>query len=169
MAFPRSLNSAFSGRVCPQTPLVWGTLDARYILPCANTSKSHAALRVIKRKNSPILSCSFRLVISEKLQASSMLSLFKYLFISNELINFRENSLGFLDIKLSINDNGLSTSVQYKPIDCQKYLLHLSSHPQHVKHAISSSQFLRLRHLCSDDSDFNNKCEEMCQFFKKRG
>ena len=21
----------------------------------------------------------------------------------------------------------------------------------------------------SEDSDFNNKCEEMCQFFKKRG
>ena len=23
--------------------------------------------------------------------------------------------------------------------------------------------------LCSDESDFNSKCEEMCQFFKKRG
>jgi len=31
------------------------------------------------------------------------------------------------------------------------------------------SQFLRLRRLFSDDSIFNNKCEEMCQFFKKRG
>ena len=28
-----------------------------------------------------------------------------------------ENSLAFLDIKLSINDNGLSTSVPYKPTD----------------------------------------------------
>ena len=35
--------------------------------------------------------------------------------------------------------------------------------------AIPFSQFLRLRRLCSNDSDFNNKCEEMCQFFKKRG
>ena len=49
------------------------------------------------------------------------------------------------------------------------YLLHSSSHPQHVKNAIPFSQFLRLRRLCSDDTDFNNKCEEMCQFFKKRG
>ena len=40
---------------------------------------------------------------------------------------------------------------------------------QHVKNAIPFSQFLRLRRLCSDDTDFNNKCEEMCQFFKKRG
>ena len=31
------------------------------------------------------------------------------------------------------------------------------------------SQFLRLRRLCSDDSDFSNKSKEMCQFFKKRG
>ena len=80
-----------------------------------------------------------------------------------------ENSLAFLDIKLSINDNGLSTSVYYKPTDSHNYLLHSSSHPQHVKNAIPFSQFLRLRCLCSDDTDFNNKCEEMCQFFKKRG
>ena len=71
--------------------------------------------------------------------------------------------------KLSINDNGLSTSVHYKPTDSRNYLLHASSHPQHVKNAIPFSQFLRLRRLCSDDTDFNNKCEEMFQFFKRRG
>ena len=80
-----------------------------------------------------------------------------------------ENSLAFLDIKLSINDNGLSTSVHCKPTDSHNYLLHSSSHPQHLKNAIPFSQFLRLRRLCSDDTDFNNKGEEMCQFFKKRG
>ena len=51
-----------------------------------------------------------------------------------------ENSLAFLDIKLSINDNGLSTSVRYKPTDSHNYLLHSSSHPQHVKKAIPFSQ-----------------------------
>ena len=39
-----------------------------------------------------------------------------------------ENSLAFLDIKLSINDQGLSTSVHYKPTDSHNYLLHSSSH-----------------------------------------
>ena len=86
-----------------------------------------------------------------------------------ECENQLENSLAFLDIKLSINDNALSTSVQYKPTDCHYYLLQSSSHPQHVKNAIPFSQFLGLRRLCSDDSAFNNKCEEMCQFFKKHG
>ena len=44
--------------------------------------------------------------------------------------------------------------------------LHSSSHPQHVKHEIPFSQFLRLRRLCSDESDFNSKCEETCSFSK---
>ena len=78
-----------------------------------------------------------------------------------------ENSLAFLDIKLSINDSGLSTSVHYKATDSHNYLLHSSSRSQHVKNAIPFSQFLRLRRLCSDDTDFNNNCEEMWQFFKK--
>ena len=51
------------------------------------------------------------------------------------------------------------TSVHYKPTDSHSYLLY----------SIPYSQFLRLRRLCSDDSDFPSKSEEMCQFFEKRG
>ena len=43
------------------------------------------------------------------------------------------------------------------------------NYPSHVKNSIPYSQFLRLRRLCSDDSDFSSKSEEMCQFFEKRG
>ena len=43
-------------------------------------------------------------------------------------------------------------------------LLHLSSHLQHVKNTILFSQFLRLWPLCSDNTNFNDKCEEICQF-----
>ena len=57
----------------------------------------------------------------------------------------------------------------YKPTDSHSYLLYSSSHPSHVKNSIPFSQFLRLRRLCSDDSDFSNKLEEMRHFFKKRG
>ena len=53
--------------------------------------------------------------------------------------------------------------------DSHSYLLHSSSHPAHVKNSIPCSQFLRLRRLCSDDTDFSEKAEEMCQFFKTRG
>ena len=60
-------------------------------------------------------------------------------------------------------------SVHYNPTDSHSYLLYSSSHPSHVKNFIPYSQFLRLRRLCSDDSDFSSKSEEMCQFFEKRG
>ena len=51
-----------------------------------------------------------------------------------------ENSLAFLDNKLSINGNSLSTNMHYKPTDSHNYLLHSSSHPQYVKkcHSIFS-------------------------------
>ena len=61
-----------------------------------------------------------------------------------------------LDIKISIDDNDLCTSVYYKPTDSHSYLLYLSSHLSHVKNSIPFSQFLRLRCLCSDDSNFSD-------------
>ena len=67
-------------------------------------------------------------------------------------------------LEATISGNRLSTSVHYKPTDSHSYLLHSSSHPAHVK----NSQFLRLRRLCSDDTDFSEKAEEMCQFSKTR-
>ena len=39
---------------------------------------------------------------------------------------------------------------------------------RHIHH-MSRTPFLILRRLCSDDSDFSSKSEEMCQFFEKRG
>ena len=40
-----------------------------------------------------------------------------------------DTSLAFLDIKISIEVNGLCTSVHYKPTDSHSYLLYSSSHP----------------------------------------
>ena len=60
--------------------------------------------------------------------------------------------------------------MHYKPTDSHSYLLYSSSHPSPVKNSIPYSQFLRLRRLSSDDSDFSLKSEEMCNdFFDKRG
>ena len=56
-----------------------------------------------------------------------------------------DTSLAFLDIKLSIEGNGLCTSVHYKPTDSHSYLLYSSLHPSHVKNSILYSQLLRLR------------------------
>ena len=75
----------------------------------------------------------------------------------------------FLDINISVQNNKLATSVLYKPTDSHSYLLYSSSHPSHVKDSILYSQFLRLRRLCSEDSDFNSKCNEMSNFFSEHG
>ena len=74
----------------------------------------------------------------------------------------------FLDINVSIQNDGLATSVHYKPTDSHSYLLHSSSHLPHVKNSIPYSQFLRLRRLCSDDTDFSAKADEMRNFFAER-
>ena len=74
-----------------------------------------------------------------------------------------DTSLAFIDIKISC------TSVYYKPTDSHSYLLYSSSHPSHVKNSIPFSQFLRLRRLCNDDSDFSEKSEAIYQFFDKSG
>ena len=59
--------------------------------------------------------------------------------------------------------------MHYKPKNSHSYLLYSSSHPSHVKNSIPYSQFLRLRRLCSEDSDFSLKSEEICEFFNKCG
>ena len=78
-------------------------------------------------------------------------------------------SVSFLDILASIRDNKIQTSAYYKPTDSHNYLLYSSSHPQHTLNSIPFSQFLRLRRLCSDDRDFESKCDEMRSFFINRG
>ena len=77
-----------------------------------------------------------------------------------------ESFIALLDINVSISGNRLSTSMHYKPTDSHSYLLHSSSHQAHVKNSIPYSQFLRLGRLCSDDPDFTEEAEEMCQFFQ---
>ena len=69
----------------------------------------------------------------------------------------------------TIINNILATSVHYKPTDSHSYLLYSSCHPSHVKDSVPYSKFLRLRRLCSDDSDFNSKCDEISYFFSERG
>ena len=75
------------------------------------------------------------------------------------------NTVNFLDIKLSIENRGVSTSVYYKPTDSHAYLHYHSNHSSSCKNAIPYSQFFRLHRLCSETDDFSAKSEEMCRFF----
>ena len=79
------------------------------------------------------------------------------------------NTVNFLDIKLSIENRGVSTSVYYKPTDSHAYLHYHSNRSSSCKNAIPYSQFLRLCRLCSETDDFSAKSEEMCRFFYDKG
>ncbi|KAL9952017.1 hypothetical protein ACROYT_G039216 [Oculina patagonica] len=68
-----------------------------------------------------------------------------------------ESSIPFLDLSLSISNDRISTSIHYKPTDTHNYLHYSSSHPTQCKNGIPFGQFLRLRRICSNDSDFDIK------------
>ena len=88
------------------------------------------------------------------------------------LFNLRtisDTELSFLDITLRITDDHISTTIYYKDTDTHTYLHHQSSHPSHCKKGLPRSQLLRLRRLCSEDSDFLEKGGEMVSFFEQRG
>ena len=69
---------------------------------------------------------------------------------------------------ISLSDGLLNTTIHYKPTDSHSYLNYNSSHPASTCKSIPFSQFLRLRRLCSDPLDFEEKASEMSQFFLTR-
>ena len=77
-------------------------------------------------------------------------------------------SVVFLDISIRLRDGTFSSSVHYKQTDSHSYLQYESSHPLSTKNSIPYSQFLRLRRLCSDQEEFEEKCSEMAEFFTAR-
>ena len=87
---------------------------------------------------------------------------FQYTFTVSEV------SANFLDIKLCVKADAISTSVYYKETDSHAYLKYGSSDPKSCKNAIPFSQFLRLKRLCSDRQDLKAKEKEIEHFFLER-
>ena len=75
-----------------------------------------------------------------------------------------EKSVTFLDKNLYLKQGKLTTSVHYKSTDSHSYLDYRSSHNPSTKNSIPFSHF----RLCSDDADFEEKAEEMANFFLQR-
>ena len=76
--------------------------------------------------------------------------------------------LPFLDLCLKPTSDRLLTSVYYKETDTHSYLNYTSSRTACCKNSIPYSQFLRLRRICSEENDFENKSKEMTSFFRSR-
>ena len=79
------------------------------------------------------------------------------------------NEIPFLDIKVLLNNNQVSTDIYYKPTDTHHFLPFNSSHPRHTKVSIPYSQARRLCTIIDDELQLKNRLNEMKDFFLLRG
>ena len=68
----------------------------------------------------------------------------------------------FLDLSIAIAGNRLVTTVYSKPTDSHLYLN--ASHPKSHIVGIAKVVELKLRRICSDDGDFQDKTKEYCKY-----
>ena len=67
----------------------------------------------------------------------------------------------FLDLKLTLKDNKIHTTVYSKPTDCHLYLQADSCHHLPSSLGIQKGVALRLSRICSTDEEFNNKSKDI--------
>ena len=79
------------------------------------------------------------------------------------------SSIPFLDIRIKLENRFLSTDLFTKDTDAHAYLHFKSCNPRHCVNNIPSSQFLRLRRVCSNPDDFTVQSTRMAAHFIERG
>ena len=82
---------------------------------------------------------------------------------------YNKDTISFLDLKVISSNGKLITSLYSKPTDCHQYLHYGSCHPEHTKRPIVYSQALRIKRVCSQESDFNEHSLNLRSWFLKRG
>jgi hypothetical protein len=84
--------------------------------------------------------------------------------------SFGRKNVPYLDVSVSINDDGIITTDLYvKPTDAAMILPFHSCHPRHCVRSIPYSQCLRIRRICSQDNDFVARCQELTVKLRQRG
>ncbi|KAL9962146.1 hypothetical protein ACROYT_G031224 [Oculina patagonica] len=79
-----------------------------------------------------------------------------------------EEAVSFLDLCIKPSGHRLTTTIHYKETDTHSYLNYFSSHPVRCKQSILYSQLLRLKRICSEADDFNERSKEMVSYFLDR-
>eukprot|EP00061_Rhincodon_typus_P004617 g23017.t1 len=80
-----------------------------------------------------------------------------------------DTSFLILNISVSISGDRMPTNIHHKPTDSHSYLDYTSSHPTSCKDSALFSQFLRLHHICSSESNFDKAASKMPTFFLNQG
>ena len=83
--------------------------------------------------------------------------------------DFSKTQVHFLDTTVSLTEGHIKTDLYCKPTDSHSYLRFNSAHPSKCKQSIPFSQFLRIRRICSDISDFDKHIVTFSRYFLNRG
>ena len=74
--------------------------------------------------------------------------------------DWSKEKVNFLDVEVTLNNGVLSTDLFVKPTDTHQFLDPTSCHHYHCKKATPYSQTLKLK-ICSDNSNFDKRCNEL--------
>ena len=80
-----------------------------------------------------------------------------------------KKEIAFLDCKVNLFENKLTTDLYVKPTDKHQYLDYTSSNPEHTKKSIVYSQTLWLHRICSFETGSLKRKNEVKSWFLKRG
>ncbi len=81
-----------------------------------------------------------------------------------------DKEIAFLDTVIHIETDGtLWTSLYSKPTDSHNYMHYDSAHPMHIKRSLPYSQFLRVKRICSKETDFVKESMKLLGHFLRRG
>ena len=84
-------------------------------------------------------------------------------------MEYDHNAISFLDTTVRLHEGKLSTTLYRKPTDKNSLLHATSAHPTALKRGLPYSQFLRLKRICSNPSDFEREKDIMYKNFVDRG
>ena len=80
---------------------------------------------------------------------------------------YSKEKINFLDTTIAITkESTLKTTIYSKPTDQKAYLHAKSYHPKCTKEAISYSQALRIKRICSDESDYQLNSKNLLRELK---
>ena len=92
-------------------------------------------------------------------------------FHSNLSFTYKSSKkeINFLHCKVNLFKNKFTMDLYVKSTDIRQYLDYTSSHPEHTKKLIVYSQTLKLRRICSFETDFVKHKNKMKSWFLKTG
>ena len=82
---------------------------------------------------------------------------------------YSKEEVNLLDLNIKFINGELKTDLFVKPTDAHRFLDPTSSHPDHCKKGKSYSQALRLNRICSDNTNFDKRCNNLEKWLMGRG